>query len=145
MRAVIQRVTRASVSVDGQCVGHINHGLLVYLGIGHSDTEAVASKLANKIACLRIFTDEAGKLNVSVGDVEGGVLVIPNFTLLADATRGRRPEFTAAAKPEQAEPLLAGFIAALDEQGCKTASGVFGAHMQIDAQADGPVNIVLDV
>ena len=145
MKAVLQRVRHAEVTVDSTVVGLIDAGLLVYVGAAGGDTPDEARKLAEKIAALRIFEDSDGKLNLSVRDVAGGVLVVPNFTLQADARKGRRPAFTGAARGDQARPLcnaLAGFLADL---GCQVATGVFGAHMIIDSQADGPVNIILDI
>lgn len=144
MRAVIQRVQRAKVCVNGQTAGSIEQGLLVYVGVGPSDDEGDAAKLADKIAFLRIFEDEQGKMNRSVQDVRGGVLAVPNFTLYADARKGRRPAFTAAAAPQVAVRLFEAFVAALKVAGCSVASGIFGAHMEISSLADGPVNILYD-
>ncbi len=144
MRAVIQRVHSASVIVAGETVGRIDSGLLVYLGVGVGDTPAQARWLAEKTAQLRIFEDDDGKMNLSVQDARGGVLAVPNFTLLADARKGRRPTFVAAARPEEAEPLFEAFIAGLRESGLAAAKGVFGATMTIRSEAAGPVNIVLD-
>jgi D-tyrosyl-tRNA(Tyr) deacylase len=145
MRAVIQRVRRADVAVNDAVIGAIDGGLLVYLGVGHDDGEKQSRELARKVAELRIFPDEEGKMNLSVQDVRGGVLAVPNFTLLADARKGRRPAFVDAAAPDHAEPLFEVFAAALAENGCKVATGRFGAHMIIRSEADGPVNIVLDL
>ncbi len=144
MRAVIQRVRLASVAVDGETVGRIEQGLLVYIGVATTDGAADADYLAEKVANLRIFPDKQGKMNLSVQDVRGGVLAVPNFTLLADARKGRRPAFVKAAPPEQAEPLQEAFVSGLRDRGCPISRGVFGAHMLIDSLADGPVNIVLD-
>ncbi|HOD83712.1 MAG: D-tyrosyl-tRNA(Tyr) deacylase [Planctomycetes bacterium ADurb.Bin126] len=144
MRAVIQRVLRAKVCVNGQTAGSIQRGLLVYLGVGPLDSQADAAKLADKIAFLRIFEDDNGKMNRSVQDVRGGVLAVPNFTLYADARKGRRPAFTGAAGPQEAVRLFEAFVAALKVAGCTVASGIFGAHMEISSLADGPVNILYD-
>jgi D-tyrosyl-tRNA(Tyr) deacylase len=144
MRAVVQRVTRASVSVDGQVIGAIGPGLVVLLGVAHGDGEAEARWLAEKIANLRIFRDEAGKFNRSALDVGGEVLVISQFTLLADARRGRRPSFTEAALPEVAEPLVDRFTELIRQQGLRVDTGQFGAYMLVEIHNDGPVTLVLD-
>jgi len=143
MRAVVQRVRWAEVIVDDKTVSRIENGLLVYVGIADGDAEGEAEYIAEKIAHLRIFPDEQDKLNCSVQDARGGILVVPNFTLLADARKGRRPAFSAAAGPEQARPIHDAFVAALAGLGCRVAEGVFGAHMCICSAADGPVNIIL--
>ena len=145
MKAVLQRVRRAEVTVDSAVVGRIDAGLLVYVGVGAGDTVDQARKLAEKVAALRIFKDDAGKLNLSVCDVGGGVLAVPNFTLQADARKGRRPAFVDAARGDQAQPLYDAFVKHLVEFGCRVATGLFGAHMLIDSLADGPVNIILDI
>ncbi|MCY2930586.1 MAG: D-aminoacyl-tRNA deacylase [Planctomycetota bacterium] len=145
MKAVVQRVAWAQVEVEGRLVGRIERGLLVYVGVGEGDDAAAPAKLAEKVAFLRIFEDGEGKLNLSVKDIGGGVLGIPNFTLLGDARRGRRPDFTGAARPEQAQPLYEAFLAALRQAGCTVAGGQFRAHMDIRSQADGPINILLEV
>lgn len=145
MRALVQRVAYAEVEVEGRVVGRIEHGLLVYLGVGVEDTEAQAVRLAEKVAQVRIFDDPAGKLNLSVQDVRGGLLVISNFTLLADTRKGRRPAFVAAAAPEKANPLYERFADELARQGCTVARGVFRASMTIRSAADGPVNVIIDV
>ncbi len=144
MRAVIQRVTEASVTVNNQVVGKIGCGLLVLLGIGMGDQLAEATLLAEKIATMRIFADDDGRFNRSALDVGGAVLVISQFTLYADTRRGRRPSFTMAAPPEIAAPLVDAFVAALRERGMTVATGVFGAHMHVALINDGPVTIVLD-
>jgi len=144
MRALVQRVDWAEVEVEGRRVGRIERGLLVYVGVGTSDTPAEAEWLAGKVAHLRIFQDEEGKLNRSVQDVRGGVLAVPNFTLLADARKGRRPAFVGAAGFEQAGSLHEAFVAALRARGVRVETGVFGATMAVRSQAAGPVNIVLD-
>ena len=144
MRAVVQRVSRAWVSVDGQVVGAIGQGVVVLVGVTHGDTEEQAMWLARKIASLRIFEDEAGKLNAGLLDVDGSALVISQFTLYADARKGRRPGFTAAAKPEVAEPLVATFAQVLRDHGVPVEMGVFGAHMLVEIHNDGPVTILLE-
>jgi D-tyrosyl-tRNA(Tyr) deacylase len=144
MRALLQRVSQASVTVDGQVVGQIGRGLLILLGVGQDDSEAQVKTLSEKIAYLRIFEDEAGKMNRSLLDVGGEVLVVSQFTLYADVRKGRRPSFTDAAPPAIAEPLVERFKAALAEYGLTVASGVFGASMQIDLRNEGPVTIWLD-
>lgn len=144
MRALVQRVGWAEAVVEGRNVGRIEAGLLVYVGVGLDDTQAEAEWLAAKIAALRVFEDEQGKLNMSVRDARGGVLAVSNFSLLADARRGRRPAFADAAPAEQAEPIHEAFVAALRKQGLNVATGVFGARMAIRSRADGPVNILID-
>ena len=145
MRALIQRVTHASVTVDGQTVGQIDGGLVVLLGVTHADTNREAKALAEKIATLRIFSDAAGKFNLSLLDVRGGALVVSQFTLYANAKRGRRPDFIAAARPEQAQPLVEYFASVLSEAGVNPVqTGVFGAHMLVALENDGPVTILLD-
>jgi D-tyrosyl-tRNA(Tyr) deacylase len=144
MRAVIQRVTRAAVTVHGETVGEIGPGLVVLLGVAQDDGPENAHRLATKTAELRIFTDAEGKFNLSLLDVGGEALVVSQFTLLADARKGRRPSFTDAAPPEVAEPLVEQFIAALRERGLRVATGRFGARMLVDIQNDGPVTILLD-
>jgi|SRR4051812_26423643 D-tyrosyl-tRNA(Tyr) deacylase len=144
MRAVIQRVSKASVTVDGQVVGKIGRGLLVLLGIGRGDEQNEAILLAEKITNIRIFPDQAGRFNRSLLDINGEVLAISQFTLYAETRRGRRPSFSDAAPPEIAAPLVDNFIEALRTRGLAVASGIFGAHMYIDLQNDGPVTIVLD-
>ena len=144
MRALVQRVDWAEVQEGGQVVGKIGPGLLVYVGVGSSDTPAQAAWLARKVADLRIFEDEQGKLNLSVRDARGSVLAVSNFTLLADARKGRRPSFVAAAPAEQALPVHQAFLEALRQAGLPLASGVFGGSMQIRSQAAGPVNVIID-
>ncbi len=147
MRALIQRVAWAEVEVDGEITGRIDRGLLVYIGVCTTDTPPNAEALGVKIAHLRIFEDTEGKLNLSVGDpgVSGEVLVISNFTLLADASKGRRPGFSLAAPGPVAQPLHEKFVAALQQQGCKVHQGVFGAEMTIRSAAEGPVNVIVDI
>lgn len=144
MRALLQRVSRASVTVDEQIVGHIGQGLLIFLGIGHADTEATVKTLVDKIVHLRIFSDEQGKMNRSLLDIQGEVLVVSQFTLHADVRRGRRPSFTDAAPPPIAIPLYELFKEMCMKYGLTVASGVFGASMQIDLRNEGPVTIWLD-
>ncbi|MDY6913753.1 MAG: D-aminoacyl-tRNA deacylase [Planctomycetota bacterium] len=145
MRALVQRVHWAEVDVDGRIAGRIRHGLLVYVGVAVSDTPADAERLAEKVTHLRIFPDEAGKLNLSVQDARGGVLVVSNFTLMAETSKGRRPAFTDAAAPEAAEPLQDKVLAVLEDMGCSVARGVFGATMTVRSAADGPVNVLVDL
>lgn len=144
MRAVIQRVTRASVAVAGETVGAIEHGLLVLLAAGAGDTEQEARWLAHKTANLRIFSDAEGKMNLSVQAVEGGVLVVSQFTLYGDIRRGFRPSFGDAAPPAEAEALMGVFTRALEAEGLPVAQGVFGAHMVVELVNDGPVTILLE-
>jgi D-tyrosyl-tRNA(Tyr) deacylase len=144
MRAVIQRVSEASVAVDGAAVGRIGRGLLVLLGVGAGDSAADAELLAEKIANLRIFPDTDGRFNRSLLDVGGGALVVSQFTLYADTRRGRRPGFSDAAPPEVAAPLVDVFANALRRSIGIVATGAFGAHMQVALVNDGPVTILLD-
>ena len=144
MRAVVQRVSQASVAVEGQVVGAIGRGVVVLVGITHGDTPQQAEWLAHKVAGLRIFEDGAGKMNASLVDVGGAALVVSQFTLYADARQGRRPDFTAAAPPQLAEPLIAHFAQALRDYGVPVATGIFGATMQVEIHNDGPVTILLE-
>lgn len=144
MRAVVQRVSAASVVVDGQVVGAIGRGLLVLLGVTHNDGQADAMALARKIAGLRIFEDAASKFNLALADVDGAVLVVSQFTLYGDARKGRRPSFTDAARPEQAEPLIAYFVQTLRSEGVPVQTGIFGASMAVHLVNDGPVTLWLD-
>lgn len=145
MRAILQRVKRGAVSVEGKTVSSIGAGLVVLVGTTHNDTSSQAEALARKTANLRIFEDDAGKMNLSALDVGAEVLVISQFTLYADSRRGRRPSFTEAARPEVAEPLIEHFIRALQaERISHVAAGVFGAHMLVEIHNDGPVTIILD-
>lgn len=144
MRALVQRVSRASVTVDGRITGRIGRGFVVLLGITHADGRAEADWIAFKIAGLRVFEDEAGKMNLSLADVDGELLVVSQFTLYGDARKGRRPSFTDAAAPEQAEPLVDYFINALREMGFTVACGVFGAHMEVSIHNDGPVTMLIE-
>ncbi|MBM2809937.1 MAG: dtd [Chloroflexi bacterium] len=144
MRALLQRVLRANVTVDGQVVGAIDAGWLVFLGIGRSDQQAQADRLADRIVHLRAFDDASRRMNLSVHDVGGSVLVVPQFTLYADTTAGRRPSFIAAAHPDVAEPLVDHFVSALNSRGIPIATGTFGAHMTVDLVNDGPVTFLLE-
>lgn len=144
MRTVIQRVSRASVSVDGKIVGEIGRGVVVLVGVTHGDGREQADWLAEKIAGLRIFEDAAGKMNLGLTEIGGAALVVSQFTLYADARKGRRPGFTDAAPPEVAEPLVDYFAQALRAQGVPVATGVFGAHMLVEIHNDGPVTILLE-
>ena len=145
MRAVVQRVTRASVTVDGEVVGAIGAGLLALVGVTHDDTEAQAHKLAERIWHLRVLDDEAGVMNRSVADRTGAVLVVSQFTLYGDTSRGRRPSWIAAARPEQAEPLVQAVIDELRRLGATVASGRFRSEMAVELVNDGPVTVVLEV
>lgn len=145
MRAVIQRVSRASVSSGGKTIGAIGQGLLVLVGFGRGDDSTAVAWMAEKIVKLRIFEDEAGKMNRSVADVGGGVLVVPQFTLYGDAQKGNRPGFDAAARPERSEPLFRELVAYLAERtSLSVASGAFGAQMEVELVNDGPVTILLE-
>ncbi len=145
MRAVVQRVSRARVLVDSEVVGEVGAGLCVLLGVAGSDDEAAAERLAGQVARLRIFENAQGKFDHSVLDTGGAVLVVSQFTLIADTSKGNRPSFAAAARPEQAEPLYERFSAALRDLGVDVATGAFGARMQVELVNDGPVTIVLDL
>jgi len=143
MRAVVQRVAEAAVTVDGATVGEIGPGLVVLLGVGHDDDAAMVAALAGKVARLRIFEDEAGQMNRSVLDTGGAVLAVSQFTLLGDTRKGNRPSFIAAARPEVAEPLYERFVAALRELGVEVATGRFRTAMRVALVNDGPVTIIL--
>jgi D-tyrosyl-tRNA(Tyr) deacylase len=144
MRALLQRVTEANVAVGGKTIGEIARGFVVFLGITHSDSEQEAYWLANKVAGLRVFEDSEGKMNLSLADVSGGVLVVSQFTLYGDARKGRRPSFTTAAKPEQAEPLVNYFAEQLRKLGVPVEMGEFGSMMQVEIHNDGPVTLMLE-
>jgi D-tyrosyl-tRNA(Tyr) deacylase len=144
MRAVVQRVSRAQVAVDGEIVGEIGFGLLVLLGVTHADTEADADYLADKIAGLRVFEDENGKMNLDVASISGGVLVVSQFTLYGDVRRGKRPSFDAAAKPERARELYEYFAARIRAAGLPCQTGRFQEMMEVELVNDGPVTILLD-
>jgi len=144
MRALLQRVSTARVSIEGRAVAEIGPGLVILLGIGPQDGDAQISYLVEKIAHLRIFEDEAGKMNRSILDTGGEALVVSQFTLYADTRKGRRPSFTGAAPPEIANPLVARFAAALRQRGVPTKTGEFGAHMLVEIHNDGPVTIWME-
>ena len=144
MRVVVQRVSRASVSVDGEIVASIGRGLLLLVGVADGDGEEDARRLATKCAELRIFSDAEGKFNLSLLDIGAEALVVSQFTLLADTRRGRRPSFVGAAPPETAEPLVEAFARAMREAGVPTQTGRFGAKMTVELVNEGPVTIVLD-
>jgi D-tyrosyl-tRNA(Tyr) deacylase len=144
MRALVQRVSKASVSVDGEIVGQIGRGVVALVGVTHGDGQAQADWLARKVAGLRIFEDSAGKMNVGLLDVDGAALVVSQFTLYADARKGRRPSFADAAPPEVAEPLVDHFARALRGHGVPVETGVFQAYMLVEIHNDGPVTILLE-
>jgi D-aminoacyl-tRNA deacylase len=144
MRAVVQRVSRARVSVESSVKGEIALGLLILLGVGHDDTSAVAASMASKISNLRIFQDDQGKMNRSLLDVKGSALVVSQFTLYGDARGQRRPSFVAAAPPDQAKNLYEEFAEALRSLGVTVATGVFGTMMSVELVNEGPVTILLD-
>jgi D-aminoacyl-tRNA deacylase len=144
MRAILQRVSEASVSIDNEVVGLIGPGLVVLLGVGQGDGEEQARSLAEKTVRLRIFPDAAGRFNLSALDVAAEVLVVSQFTLYADTRRGRRPSFTDAASPDVAEPLCRAFAEAVGSHGLKVENGRFGAHMLVRIANDGPVTIILE-
>ncbi|HSN91826.1 MAG TPA: D-aminoacyl-tRNA deacylase [Anaeromyxobacteraceae bacterium] len=144
MRAVVQRVSRAEVRVEGRPTGAVEKGLLVLLGVGREDGEEDARLLADKVAALRIFEDGDGKMNLAVTEVGGGVLVVSQFTLLGDARRGNRPSFTGAAPPEAASALYERFCALLREKGLEVGTGLFRARMEVELVNEGPVTILLD-
>ncbi len=144
MRAVVQRVSRGRVMVDGRVTGEIEAGLVVLVGVGREDTAATAATMAGKIAKLRIFNDEQGKMDGSVLDVGGGVLAVPQFTLYGDARGQRRPSFVQAAPPEQGKLVYEEFVSAMKALGVRVETGVFQAHMSVEIVNDGPVTILLD-
>ena len=144
MRALLQRVSEASVTVEGETVGRIGPGLLVLLAVERGDTESEACWIAKKIAELRIFEDDQGKMNVSIVDTAGSVLLVPQFTLAADCRKGRRPSFDKATPPEEAIPMLGRVKTALEEGGLPVAEGRFGAHMKVSLVNDGPVTLLLE-
>lgn len=144
MRAVVQRVSRASVTVEGQVTGAIAHGLLVLLGVGHEDQESDADYLADKIVGLRIFEDEQRKMNLSILNVAGAILAVSQFTLYGDVKRGKRPSFDAAARPQRAKELYDYFVARIRALGVRCETGVFQAMMQVELVNSGPVTILLD-
>lgn len=144
MRAVIQRVTRASVTVDGQVVGSIQRGFLVLLGVAEEDSQQDVNWTAAKIAGLRVFEDADGRMNLALADVGGSVLVVSQFTLYGDCRKGRRPSFVQAARPEKADSLYQSVVAELRGQGLTVATGTFQAHMDVELLNDGPVTLLLD-
>ncbi|MCS7051469.1 MAG: D-aminoacyl-tRNA deacylase [Thermomicrobium sp.] len=144
MRVLVQRVSQAQVTVDGTVVGSIGRGVLLLVGVRHGDDRATATWMAQKVAHLRIFEDDAGKMNRSVLEVGGSALVVSQFTLYADVRKGRRPSFVEAASPEEARPLIDVFAEALRSLGLPVETGVFGAHMDVALVNDGPVTIWLD-
>ena len=144
MRAVIQRVSRASVTINGENVGKIGRGLLVLLGVTHTDNPADARWLAKKTIGLRLFNDSDGKMNLALADVGGAVLVVSQFTLYGDAQKGRRPSFIAAARPEQAIPLYEAFVNGIKALGVPVETGRFGAMMDVELVNDGPVTLILE-
>ena len=145
MRAVVQRVSEASVIIDGQTVGEIRQGLMVLLGVARGDTSKDAAYLAEKTSGLRIFEDQEGKMNRSVEDISGSVLVVSQFTLLGDCRKGRRPGFTDAAEPELADSLYEEYVELLRQHGITVATGVFRAEMKVGLVNDGPVTMLLDI
>ena len=144
MRAVVQRVTESTVSVNRQVIGHIENGLLLYLGVGSEDTAADLNYIAEKVINLRIFEDEAGKMNLSLSDVNSAIMVISQFTLFGDTRRGRRPSYTKAAAPEKADHYYQLLLSRLKAEGYKVAAGQFGAKMAVSYINDGPVTILID-
>jgi D-aminoacyl-tRNA deacylase len=144
MRIVLQRVSAASVRIGGRVVGEIGRGYCLLMGVHVSDTAAEADWLAEKVAGIRLFPDGEGKMNLALADVGGSLLVISQFTLYGDASRGRRPSFTDAARPEQAMPLYEAFVAALRGYGLPVETGEFGADMKVEIHNDGPVTLILD-
>ncbi len=145
MRALVQRVTEARVRIDGAVVGEIGRGLCVLVGVTHDDDDSAARRLAEKVARLRVFDDDDGRMNLALTDVGGEALVVSQFTLYGDTSRGRRPAWTAAARPELAEPLVETFAAGLRELGTPVATGRFGADMAVELVNDGPVTLMLEV
>ncbi|MFN3284248.1 MAG: D-aminoacyl-tRNA deacylase [Pseudothermotoga sp.] len=144
MRAVLQRVHHAKVTVDGQIVGSIGRGLLVFLGVGKNDKQTDVEWICEKVLNLRIFEDHEGKMNLSVTQIDGGILVVSQFTLYGDCRRGRRPSFSDAAPADLGQALYRSFVESLKNRIKNVAEGVFGAHMDIDALNDGPVTLLLD-
>lgn len=144
MRAVVQRVSSASVSISGETVGKVGQGFMILLGIKEDDTPSLCSYLADKCAGLRVFSDPEGKMNLSLSEIGGEILVISQFTLYGDCRKGRRPSFITAAKPETAIPLYERFVAELRDKGIHVETGRFGADMQVSLLNDGPVTLILD-
>ena len=144
MRLLIQRVSKASVKVEGECVGKINKGFLVFLGITHEDTKDNVDYLVNKLYNLRVFEDENKKMNLSIKDINGEILIVSQFTLYADTSHGNRPSFINAAKPDEANELYEYFIEKAKQTGLKIEAGIFGADMKVELLNDGPVTILLE-
>ena len=144
MRVVLQRVSRASVTIDGRTAGAVERGFCLLVGLTHRDTEATVDWMAEKVAGLRLFSDADGKMNLGLDEVGGAVLVVSQFTLYGDAAKGRRPSFVDAARPEQAIPLYQRFVTALRGRGLEVATGEFGAHMLVEIHNDGPVTLILE-
>ena len=144
MRVVLQRVSRASVSIDGRTAGAIDRGFCLLVGLTHGDTDATVDWMAEKVAGLRLFPDADGKMNLGLDEVGGGVLVISQFTLYGDSAKGRRPSFIDAARPETAIPLYERFVGALRARGLEVSTGEFGADMQVEIHNDGPVTLILE-
>jgi D-tyrosyl-tRNA(Tyr) deacylase len=144
MRILLQRVSRAAVRVDGRVVGRVARGFLLLVGVTHADGEAEAEWMADKVAGLRLFADADGKMNLSLGDVGGGVLAVSQFTLYGDAAKGRRPSFVNAARPEHARPLYDRFVELLQARGLAVETGAFGAMMEVELVNDGPVTLWLE-
>jgi D-tyrosyl-tRNA(Tyr) deacylase len=144
MRAVVQRVSRARVTVDGEITGDISHGILIFLGVAQEDTHSDADYLADKVAGLRIFEDDAGKMNLSVTDVGGAILAVSQFTLFGDVRRGKRPSFDAAARPEKARELYEYFVSRVRALGLRCETGRFQEMMTVELANEGPVTILLD-
>ena len=144
MRVVLQRVSRASVSIDGRLAGAIGRGFCLLVGLTHGDADATVDWMAEKVAGLRLFPDADGKMNLGLDEVGGGVLVISQFTLYGDSAKGRRPSFVDAARPETAIPLYQRFVGALRARGLEVATGEFGADMQVEIHNDGPVTLILE-
>jgi D-tyrosyl-tRNA(Tyr) deacylase len=142
MRALVQRVSQASVSADGKVIGEIRQGLLVFLGVREGDTEVDTAKLAKRVTNLRIFADRDGKMNLSLLDTSGEMLIVSQFTLYGDTKGGNRPSYSEAAKPATAEPLYQNFIRLCENQGVTVATGLFGAHMKVALINDGPVTLI---
>jgi len=145
MKALLQRVSSGSVSVEGKPIATIAKGLVILVGIGHADSSTQAQAMAEKVATLRIFEDDAGKMNLSILDTHGSALVVPQFTLYADTRKGRRPAFTDAAIPDIAKRLVDVFIRELQDKGIPTRNGKFGAHMSVEIINDGPVTIMIEL
>lgn len=144
MRLLIQRVSKASVKVEGECVGKINKGFLVFLGITHGDTKDNVDYLVNKLYNLRVFEDENEKMNLSIKNINGEILIVSQFTLYADTSHGNRPSFINAAKPDKANELYEYFIEKAKQTGLKIEAGIFGADMKVELLNDGPVTILLE-